>query len=123
MSKIAVLIPCYNEAQTIEKVVKAVTEIYMDSWNDKSQSNYLQAVKELKEEIEAISDTKENYGKLELSFVGKNGNKITRYYEQVGEETGAILRNILSDTLEDHSDLSVNDKIAILLEMIEEQLG
>ena len=64
-----------------------------------------------------------NTGRNELSFVRKNGEKITRYYECVDEGTGAILRNILSDTLEDFSDLSVNDKIAILLEMIEKELG
>lgn len=37
--------------------------------------------------------------------------------------TGTILKNMLSDNLEDFSDLSVNDKVAILLEMIEKQLS
>lgn len=113
----------YSDMDTIEKVVRAVTEIYMDSWNDTSLEAYLKTIREVKEEIEAINDVSENHGELKLSFTGKDGKEITKYYKQVSEGTGAILRNILSDTLEDHSDISVNDKIAILLEMIEQQLG
>ncbi len=60
---------------------------------------------------------------MELSCVGKSGKTITRYYEPISEGKGAILKNILSDTLDDFSDLSVNDKVAILLEMIEKELG
>ena len=86
-------------------------------------NKYLDILKSVKEEIENISDENAATGKLELSFIGKDGEKIVRYYEHVSEGTGAILKNILSDNLEDFSDLSVNDKVAILLEMIEKQLS
>lgn len=112
----------YSDVDVIEKVAKAVTEIYMDSWNDTTYSGYLDSLKSLKEEIEAINDNGQNRGKYELSFVGKKG-EIKKYYEPVNEGTGSILRSMISDALEDFSDLSVNDKIAILLEMIENQLG
>ena len=58
-----------------------------------------------------------------MSFVGKNGNPVKRFYEPVTESTGAVLRNIIEDTLEEYDDLSVNDRVAILLEMIEKVIG
>lgn len=116
-------IKTFDDVELVKKMVHAVTEIYMDSWNDSSMDKYLDTLKSVKEEIENISDENAATGKLELSFIGKNGEKIVRYYEHVSEGTGAILKNILSDNLEDFSDLSVNDKVAILLEMIEKQLS
>ena len=59
----------------------------------------------------------------EVRLLGKDGEKIVRYYEHVSEGTGTILKNMISDNLEDFSDLSVNEKVAILLEMIEKQLS
>lgn len=115
-------IKTFDEEELVKKVVHAVTDVYMDSWNDNSMDKYLEVLKSVKEEIENINDENTSSGKLELSFVGKNGEKIVRYYEHVSEGTGTILKNIISDNLEDFSDLSVNDKVAILLEMIEKQL-
>lgn len=116
-------IKTFDEGELVKKVVHAVTDIYLDSWNDSSMDKYLEVLKSVKEEIENINDENTASGKLKLSFIGKDGEKIVRYYEHVSEGTGTILKNILSDNLEDFSDLSVNDKVAILLEMIEKQLS
>lgn len=116
-------IKTFDEGELVKKVVHAVTDVYLDSWNDSSMDKYLEALKSVKEEIENINDENNTSGKLELSFIGKDGEKIVRYYEHVSEGTGTILKNMISDNLEDFSDLSVNDKVAILLEMIEKQLS
>jgi len=116
-------IKSFDEVELVKKVVHEVTDVYLDSWNDNSMDKYLEELKAVKEEIENINDESAASGKLELSFVGKNGEKIVRYYEHVSEGTGTILKNMISDNLEDFSDLSVNDKVAILLEMIEKQLS
>lgn len=113
----------YDDGEIVEKIVKAVTGIYMDSWNDASFGLFMEQLASVKKEVESINDENVNDRKCELSFIGRSGRLITKYYEPVSEETGAILRNILSDNLEDFSDLSVNDKIAILLEMIEKELS
>ena len=113
----------FDEVELVKKVVHAVTDVYLDSWNDSSMENYLEVLKSVKEEIENINDENAIAGNLELSFIGKDGKKIVRYYEHVSEGTGTILKNMISDNLEDFSDLSVNDKVAILLEMIEKQLS
>lgn len=108
----------YDEYDIVQKLVKVVTEIYLDAWNDDSLEVYVERLNEIKTNVEAIGDSNES-GKCELSFVGKNGEVLHKYYDKVDEATGAIFRNILEDTLEDFSDLSVNAKVAILLEAIE----
>ena len=111
----------FDDYAIVQKVVKVVTETYIDSWDDSSLSVYEQKLKETKEAIEAITEDKID-GKLELTFYDMNGEKQHKYYEPVDEGTGSILRNILDDTMEDFSDLSVNDKVAILIEQIEKVL-
>lgn len=108
----------FDEKQIIQKLIKIVSEIYIDAWNDDSFSEYVNRLENLKSDIESIGSQNVD-GKCELSFTGKNGELLHKYYEKVDESTGAIFRNILEDTLEDFSDLDVNDKVAILLEAIE----
>lgn len=126
-TKVSSLMSCiadnksFDDKAIIEKIVKATMEIYLDSWNDNTLEQYLKTIKSIKNETENINNDDKN-GRLELSFIGKHGKKIIKYYEPVDEDTGFIMRNIISDTLEDFTDMSVNDKIAILLEMIENQL-
>ena len=66
-------------------------------------------------EVETIKDQVET-GKRKLSFEGLNGNLIERYYEPTDNADVNILRNILEDTLDEYSDLSANDRVAVLLE-------
>ena len=113
----------YDEIELVKKVVKITTEVYLDSWNDKSLEKYLETLVEIKNEVEAMSDEIINTEKNELVFIDKNGEIQKRYYEFVDENTGSILRNIIEESLEDFTDLSANDKVAILIEMIEKVLG
>lgn len=112
----------FDDSEIVKKVIPAVTEMYIDTWNDASLGKYIEELKSLKEEIEMLDDSAKSEGNCELKFTSKNGEEIKCYYEPVSEGTGAIMRNILSDTLEDFNDLTVNEKVAILLEMIEKQL-
>ena len=77
---------------------------------------------ELKKEVESIRENV-NEGRLKLSFTGTGGKEITRYYDRINEGEGSVLRNIIEDTLEEYDDLSVNSRVAILLEMIEKVIG
>lgn len=114
----------FDSGDAAKKVVRAVTDMYMDTWNDLSFEQYIEELKEIKEEIESLKDTTlTDLNQQKLTFTGKSGETIECYYSHVDENTGAILRNIIADTLEDFSDLSVNDKVAILLEMITKELG
>ena len=111
----------YDDCEIVRNIVKNVSEIYMDSWNDNSLEEYIEELRVVKKTVEGIGNEKSSNNVRELTFIGKNGESITRYYEPIDEGTGAILRNLISGALEDFPDLSVNDKVAILLEMIEKE--
>ncbi|MBD5500262.1 MAG: hypothetical protein HDR10_03520 [Lachnospiraceae bacterium] len=112
----------YNDTEVTTKLIKAVTDVYIENWHDASYLEYVQTLQIVKQEVESLKDQKTD-DKLKLSFVGKNGKIIEKYYEPVMESTGTVLRNIIEDTLEEYDDLSINDRVAILLEMIEKVIG
>lgn len=115
-------IDTYGDADVAQKIVKAVTNVYIENWIDSAYEDFIEELSSIKAEIEHIREEKTE-GKLLLSFIGSKGNKIERYYEKVDEGTGTILRNIIEDTLDEYDDLSVNDRVGILLEMIEKIIG
>lgn len=108
----------YNDSEVAIKVVKAVTDVYLENWNVGASEEFIDDLTELKCEIESIQD-EINSGELSLSFTGRNGEQVEKLYSYADESTGSVLRNIIEDTLEEYDDLSVNDRVSILLEMIE----
>lgn len=112
----------FGDIDVTQKVVKTVTNVYIENWLDSAYEEFISELTSIKKEIEQIREDKTE-GKLLLSFTGRKGNKIERYYEKVDEGTGTILRNIIEDTLDEYDDLSVNDRVGILLEMIERIIG
>lgn len=112
-------IDTYDERDFINRLSKIVTGIYMDAWDDNTFGEYLVSIQTLKEDVENINDT-DNSDKLKLSFTDSTGVMKDMYYEKSDDSSADILRNILSDTLDDFSSLSLNDKIAILVETLEE---
>lgn len=108
----------YNDSEVAVKVAKAVMDVYLENWNVGASEEFIENLSELKTEIESIKDEL-NTGELSLSFTGRKGEEITKLYSHADESTGSVLRNIIEDTLEEYDDLSVNDRVSILLEMIE----
>lgn len=123
-SKITTFMTCienmnvYNDSEVCRKIVKAVTDVYMENWNELSMENFKNDLTELKKTIENYKEI-DNEMNLKLSFYGKNGQLIEKYYKRVDESTGNVFRNILEDAIDENDDLSINDRVAILLEMIE----
>ncbi|SHJ50758.1 hypothetical protein [Pseudobutyrivibrio xylanivorans] len=112
----------YDDLEVAKKVAKAVTDVYVDNWTDDTFEEYKTSLLELKNQIESVKEASSTE-QMKLSFMGSKGNLIEKYYEPVDESTGSILRNILEDTLEEFDDMSVNDRVGILLEMIEKVIG
>lgn len=112
------LLDVYSNQDVAGKVVKAVTDVYLENWNAGALEEFAEEIASVKADIEAIRD--ENAaGELELVFTGRNGETISKLYSHADESTGSVLRNIIEDTLDEYDDLSVNDRVSILLEMIE----
>ena len=80
--------------------------------------DFVEALPSVKNEVASIRDDSVS-GELELQFIGRNGETIKKLYSYADENTGSILRNVIEDTLDEYDDLSVNDRVSILLEMIE----
>lgn len=112
----------YDDIEVSQKMVKAVGDVYLDNWSEGSYDSFINAFLDLKHEVESIRDESIE-GKLKLSFIGKNGKEIEKFYDRIDENTGSVLRNLLEDNLDEYDDLSVNDRVCILLEMIEKIIG
>lgn len=112
------LMSVYSDQEIAGKIVKAITDVYIENWNSDSLEEFSEALLEVKKEIESIRDDAAS-GELKLTFTGRNGELINKLYSHTDESTGSVLRNIIEDTLEEYDDLSVNDRVSILLEMIE----
>lgn len=110
-----------NDSEVSMKIAKAVTDVFIENWNTGSLEEFEKDLRTVKVEIETIKDEASS-DEMTLSFTGKNGNQITRLYSYANENTGSVLRNIIEDTLDEYDDLSVNDRVSILLEMIEKTI-
>lgn len=108
----------YNDTEVAKKIAKAVTDVYVENWNVGSIEEFIDNLKNVKTGIESLKD-EISTGEMTLSFTRKNGEPFEKTYNYADESTGSVLRNIIEDTLEEYDDLSVNDRVSILLEMIE----
>lgn len=112
----------YNDSDIVKRVIKAVTDTYIENWGEDSLERYVVEFEDLKALIESIGDERAN-DTMELSFTGHNGMAIHKNYRHAESGTGSILKNIIEDALDEYDDLSVNDRVDILLEMIERILS
>ncbi len=108
----------YNDEEVAKSLAKIVTDIYVEDWSDNTIEDYRTSLAECKENVESIRDEATS-GKMKLSFVDSTGNTIEKYYERAPEGSGSVLKNIIEDALDEYDDLSANDRVSILLEMIE----
>lgn len=112
----------FDDYEVAQKLVKAITDIYIENWTEHSLIVFKDSLETLKNEVERIRD-ENTENKLKLTFVGKNGSTVERFYERANESEGTIFRNYLEDIIEENDDLSVNSRVAIMLEMIEKMIG
>ena len=108
----------YSDSEVAKKIVKAVTDVYIENWNTGALEEFAEELVSVKKKIESIQD-EAVAGEMTLSFTRRNGEPFEKTYSHANESTGSVLRNIIEDTLEEYDDLSVNDRVSILLEMIE----
>ncbi len=108
----------YSDEEVVSYLVKAVTDVFIENWNVGAYEEYITELQHCKALVESIKDGNID-GKLQLTYYNSSGEQEKLYYEQTHEGQSNILKNILEDTLEEYSDLSVNDRVAILVELID----
>lgn len=108
----------YNDSEIVIRLVKVVTDVYIDNWNINAYEDYISALIECKNSIESICDGASK-GKITLSFKNRSGDSIEKNFEWSQSSDGIVLKNIIEEALDEFVDLSVNDRVCILLEMID----
>lgn len=112
----------HDEYEIVEKLVKCVTDVYLEDWKDDSIGQYGQELLKIRQAIEALKGTKEDQtGQNVISFVNGEGQRIEKFYDPVPEDsTSYFLKNAIEDALDEFGDtLEVNQKVAVLVEMLD----
>ncbi len=108
----------YSDEEVSSHLVKAVTDVYIENWTAGAYEEYISELQHCKLLVENVKDGDTN-DKFELTYHNSKGEQKKLFYEHVREGQSNILKNILEDTLEEYSDLTVNDRVAILVELID----
>lgn len=108
-----------SDQDIIDSVVKAITGVHIDYWNDTSLKQYSHQICELKAKIEAIKDTNEDIDNTDSKAVYTSRSGQPFYYEIVETDETEMFRDVLSGTIEDFEGLSKNDLISVLLDEVE----
>ncbi len=113
-------IDTFDDAEIVQKVAKVVSGVYVDAWDANTLSEYGDVLHELRLEIERISSDSEKGGNKQITLIDTNGVTQHRFYQNATDPSADMLKNILSDTLEDFSNMSLNDRVAVLTEILKE---
>lgn len=106
-----------SDQDVIDNVVKAITGVHVDYWNDSSLSQFIVKLNELKDKIEAIEDVEVKASDSKAVYTSRSGQPF--YYEVVKSDETEMFRDVLSGTIEDFEGLGKNDLIAVLLDEVE----
>ena len=82
----------YDDVEFVKRIIRAVTDIHLDTWNEASLEEYISMLKAVKEEIENLGQVASNNGKNELSFVG-NLNLMEQIKFVPPESIGTTINN------------------------------
>lgn len=114
-----------DEDEIAAKLSKIVLDIYVEDWRDDTLEVFRTQLCRVKEQIEHIQDKHIN-GEKQSRIILKDaqGNEIEKYYDASTEDsTSMYLKNVMSEALEEFGDtLEMNQKVAVLVEMLEELL-
>lgn len=112
----------FDEQEIAEKISKIVYGIYISDWKDTSKQDFLDSVKNVKNQVESIRETaNKESGENKISFTDSDGNIIEKYYDADDEDsTSYFLKNAIEDAMEEFGDsLEMNQKVSVLVQMIE----
>ncbi len=113
----------HDENEIAEKLSKSVLDLYIEDWKENGLEQYTESLKQLKTEMETIENRQtENVQKL--IFTNSHGIEVKKYFQAAEVDgTSRFFQNEIEDTLEDYADsLETNQKIAVMLQMIEKLL-
>lgn len=111
-----------SDVEITKKISKAVLDVYIEDWNDNSLEIFISELDKIKSTIENTKE-EDSESKSRLSFTGKNGEVIEKYFDKENTEddsTTHFLWSMIESTLEDFGDsLETNQKVSVLVNALE----
>lgn len=113
-----------DESEIGAMLSKAVYGIYIEDWNDGSKEKFFTQLRNIKNQLEKVTEEKSSDGKNMFYFVDSNGNEVEKFYEpDTDDSTSYFLKNAIDDALEEFGEtLETNQKLAVLVQTIEDLL-
>lgn len=106
-----------SDLGVIDDIVKSVSGVHIDYWNDSSLSQYVMKLEGLKDKIEKIKDETIDKSDSKAVYTSRSGQQF--YYEIIESDETEMFREVLAGTIEDFEGLGKNDLIAVLLDEVE----
>ena len=103
---------------------REITGLYMEDWLPETAQNFLEDMKNVKEELErSAPDNAETEGQKKVIFTDAQGKLVERSFRQEEDGVGVFLKNAIREAIEEFGDsMDTSQKVAVLVETLEEVL-
>ncbi len=112
----------FDDSIVAQKIIKAITNIYVEDWNTDSLGEFKEKLIITMNQVENMQE-KNVDDQIHFSIKFPNKEAIEHNVDIADESNTSLLKNIIEDQMEDFSDLSVNDRVAVLLDIVNNILG
>ena len=112
----------FDDSIVAQKIIKAITNIYVEDWNTDSLGEFKEKLITTMNQVENMQE-KNVDDQIHFSIKFPNKEAIEHNVDIADESNTSLLKNIIEDQMEDFSDLSVNDRVAVLLDIVNNILG
>lgn len=115
-----------DEQELLERLARIATGLRIEDWDDNSPTVFISALQRYKCSAEAFTsadvgvEEKQNISGYELSYVGENGQAITKRFEriEVSRRARLLLNNIYADLEAMGQAVSEQEKRQVLMEVL-----
>ena len=114
-----------DEGEIVAKLSKILLDVYIEDWHDGTIESFRTELSSVRAQVEAILDQNDSgESQSRIILTDTKGNEIAKYYDaNTKDSTSMYLKNVMSEALEEFGDtLEMNQKVAVLVEMLEELL-
>ena len=112
----------YDDETITEKIIHAVSDTYIENWKEGSLEEYLDDLRDAKEFVEKTASN-DSDDTRKLVFENKYGKLVEKHYKFAEDGPGELLKDVLTDAMEDFDDMSVNDRVCVLLDIIDDLIN
>lgn len=116
----------HDEEQIISKLSKLVIDVYVEDWNPDSLTQYTEAMRNIRMEIEGMQDVDitDAQGQNSIEFTNSHGQRVKKFFQTEDDSTSYFLKNAMEEAMDEFGDtLEVNQKVSVLVAMLDHLLS